>query len=108
MQTRQWHLFLVLVVGLPLKLHSSQGLFFPKTTVLMLQECFLIAENTCEKIFCASRRQIATSHLCTTSRPYHFFYATAAPVYANLMVVLTSPCTKLLAERIEDGIHVYG
>ena len=51
MQTRQWHLFLVLVVGLPLKLHSSQGLFFPKTAILMLRERFLIAENACEKIF---------------------------------------------------------
>ena len=49
MQTRQWHLFLVLVVGLPLKLHSSQGLFFPKTAILMLRERFLIAENTCGK-----------------------------------------------------------
>ena len=37
--------------GLPLKLHSSQGLFFPKTAILMLRERFLIAENTCEKFF---------------------------------------------------------
>ena len=51
LQTRQWHPFLVLVVGLPLKLHSSQGLFFPKTAILMLRERFLIAKNTCEKIF---------------------------------------------------------
>ena len=51
MQTWQWHLFLVLVVGLPLKLHSSQGLFFPKTAILMLRERFLIAENTCENFF---------------------------------------------------------
>ena len=51
MQTRQWHLFLVLVVGLPLKLHSSQGLFFPKTAILMLRERFLIAENTCVNFF---------------------------------------------------------
>ena len=43
--------FLVLVVGLPLKLHSSQGLFFPKTAILMLRERFLIAENTCENFF---------------------------------------------------------
>ena len=51
MQTRQLHLFLVLVVGLPLKLHSSQGLFFPKTAILMLRERFLVAENTCENFF---------------------------------------------------------
>ena len=51
MQTRQWHPFLVLVVGLPLKLHSSQGLFFPRTAILMLRERFLIAENTCKKNF---------------------------------------------------------
>ena len=40
-------------VGLPLKLHSSQGLFFPKTAILMLRERFLglIAENTCEIFF---------------------------------------------------------
>ena len=48
MQTR---LFLVLVVGLPLKLHSSQGLFFPKTANFMLRERFLIAKNTCENFF---------------------------------------------------------
>ena len=66
MQTRQWHLFLILVVGLPLKLHSSQGLFFPKTAILMLRERFLIAENTCEIFFRASRGQIGASRLCAT------------------------------------------
>ena len=38
-------------VGLPLKLHSSQGLFFPKTAILVQRERFLIAENTCENFF---------------------------------------------------------
>ena len=73
MQTRQWHLFLVLVVGLLLKLHSSQGLFFPKTAIWMLQERFLIAKNTCEKAFSALRvsanTQSASGHRllqCTT------------------------------------------
>ena len=50
-QTRQWHLFLVLVLGLPLILHTSQGLFLPKTAVRMLRERFLTAKNTCEFFF---------------------------------------------------------
>ena len=37
--------------GLMLILHTSQGLFFPKTAVWMLRERFLIAKNTCEKFF---------------------------------------------------------
>ena len=58
-------MFLVLVVGLPLKLHSSQGLFFPKTAILMLRERFLIAENTCENFFPALHAD--RSALCTSA-----------------------------------------
>ena len=32
-QSCQWHLFLILVLSLPLNLHTSQGLFFPKTAI---------------------------------------------------------------------------
>ena len=85
MHTRQWHPFLVPVVGLPLKLHSSQGLFFPKTAILMLRERFLIAKNTCEKFFPRyrfaplSRLRAPPSAVRYDSGPYHFFYAAAAP-----------------------------
>ena len=117
-QTRQWHLFLVLVLGLPLILHTSQGLFFPKTAVWMLREHFLIAKSTCEKISRASRRQISTSHLCKHTEclralplvvryycePYHLFYATAAPVrHAVLRMFPCSQDNQLLTTTAQQG-----
>ena len=87
-------MFLVLVVGLPLKLHSSQGLFFPKTAILMLRERFLIAENTCEKI--CPRFARTDRHFARTDR--HFAplrYKWAVP----LLLCRCRPCI---------GSHVHG
>ena len=84
MQTRQWHLFLVLVVGLPLKLHSSQGLFFPKTPILMLRERFLIAENTYENFF---------PHFARTDRRFaNLRYEWAVP----LLLCRCRPCCAII------------
>ena len=97
MQTRQWHLFLVLVVGLPLKLHRSQGLFFPKTAILMLRERFLIAKNTCDRsaLHTSANTQSASGHRlpqCATIVGHTTSFMPLPPlIYIYISVTLKFP-----------------
>ena len=111
MQTRQWHLFLVLVLGLPLKTpHQPRSFFSSKTAIWMLQERFIITKNTCKKFSRAFRGEIGTLCLCRDTEHlrappsavryddglYQFFYGAAA-LAADMMdpPVLYGSCTIL-------------
>ena len=92
MQTRQWHLFLVLVVGLPWNSTAAKVFSFPKWPSWCYESASSLLKIHAKKNFRSSRGQIITSHLCQhterlralpsavcyDSGPYHFFYAAAA------------------------------
>ena len=86
MQTRQWHLFLVLVVGLPLKLQwttAAKVFSFPKRPFWYYESASSSLKIHAKIFFRASSGQIGASRLCATNGPYHFFYAAAAPAQCS-------------------------
>ena len=105
MQTRQWHLFLVLVLGLPFKFHTSQGLFLSQIGRLDATIALPHPYKYCGNILSTDRSALCTSAEMQSTSGHHLLWCTMMVGRTTFSVPLP-PLGSIHVCRAQEGFYI--